>query len=128
MRTLRNAVLAVSLGFFACGGATMSNSPGPVLSPSSADAPVAVYMAGQVPNVPYLEVGEIRIRTHGSTLQEMIAEAQAQAQQLGANAVLIDFRYHYQSLPIYYDAAGNPYLPPTPKPPAERDGGCSTRP
>ena len=79
------------------------------------DSPVALYFWTMgVPNRPSVEVGLIRVEPTAS-LDEVLVEAEARARELGADAIIVDFRYHYQSLPVTFDVAGAPHVPNTPR-------------
>ncbi len=86
---------------------------GPPLPAKPPDAPVAVFF-NQTPVEPFVEIGRIHVRS-SEDLPAVVTAAQAEARTLGADAIVIDLRYHYESVPVYFDAAGNPYTPPTPR-------------
>jgi hypothetical protein len=44
-----------------------------------------------------------------------MGETLADALELGADAVIIDLRYHYRSLPVTFDERGMPHVPDTPR-------------
>jgi hypothetical protein len=105
---------AVALGSAGCAITASSVPTGPELPERPEGAPVAVFY-GRGPDIPSVQVGLIHVRSIGGTLSEVVAEAQAEARELGADAIVIDLRYHYHSLPVHFDGAGRPYVDPTPK-------------
>ena len=106
----RRPTVALALALWGCGAELSS-----VRAETAAATPVAVYYNGSTPEVPYRAVGTLHVRSVGGTLAEVVAQAQARARQLCADAILIDLRYHYQSLPVFFDEAGQPYVEPTPR-------------
>jgi hypothetical protein len=106
-----------ALLFIATGCATLDTSAertGPAAPPLPPDAPVAAFFDGETPAEPWVEVGRVRVESVDSP-DAVLAAAAARARELGANAMLVDFRWHYQSLPVTLDAAGAPHLPHTPR-------------
>jgi len=104
------AVLALS----ACAPLTTSLTvTGPVGAARPPDAPVAAYFEGQTPP-PFVEVARIRVDSVVSP-EAVLAAAGARARQVGADAIVVDFRWHYHSLPVSIDPAGAPHVPPTPR-------------
>lgn len=88
---------------------------GPSMPARPADAPVALFFRTVAPpGRPYLELGQIRVDSTAS-LPEVLAEAEARARELGADAVIVDLRCHYQSLAVTFDATGAPQVPDTPR-------------
>ena len=111
MKIIACAFLALT----AC--ATVSSSvqiTGPAGPPRAPDAPVAAYFNGQPPPRRYVEVGRIRVESVESPGIVMSVAAD-RARQLGADAILVDFRWHYRSLPVVVDPMGAPHLPATPR-------------
>ena len=94
--------------------ATRVERTGPQEAPFAPDAPVAAYFNGAGPRAPFVEVGQIRVESTAS-VGEVLEAAAARARELGADAILVDFRYHYGSLPVTFDASGVPAVPPTPR-------------
>ncbi len=108
---------AAALLFIATGCATLDTSAertGPALPPLQRDAPVAAFFEGHAPPEPWVEVGRVRVESVDS-VQAVLSAAADRARELGANAMLVDFRWHYQSLPVTIDEAGAPHVPPTPR-------------
>ncbi len=106
-----------ALLFVATGCATLDTSAertGPAWPSLPPDAPVAAFFDGQAPREPWIEVGYIRVESVES-VQSVLAAAAERARELGANAILVDFRWHYHSLPVTIDATGAPHVPPTPR-------------
>lgn len=88
---------------------------GPSMPARPGDAPVALFFRTiALPERPYLEIGQIRVDSTAS-LPEVLAEAEARARELGADAIIVDLRYHYQSLAVTFDATGAPQVPDTPR-------------
>ena len=88
---------------------------GPSIPARPADAPVALFFRTvALPEWPYLEIGQIRVDST-APLPEVLGEAEARARQLGADAIIVDLRYHYQSLPVSFDASGAPQVPGMPR-------------
>jgi hypothetical protein len=87
---------------------------GPALEPKPAGTPIPVFF-NQAPDRPFREIGQIRIRTQGTaaTIDRVLEAAVAQARELGADAIIVDLRAHYTSLPVSVDASGRPNVPPT---------------
>lgn len=113
----RASLLAVLAGPLACGPVLGSQvvQTGPAAPPKAANAPVALFFWNVGPPPwPYVEIGRIRVESRAS-LPEVLGEAEARARELGADAIIVDLRYHYQSLPVSFDAAGRPYVPATPR-------------
>ena len=94
--------------------ATRVERTGPLEAPLGADTPVVAYLDGARPPAPFVELGQIRVESSAS-IGEVLEAASARARELGADAILVDFRYHYASLPVTFDASGEPVLPPTPR-------------
>jgi hypothetical protein len=86
---------------------------GPALAPRSDDAPVAVYF-NQSPGRPYREVAQIRVRAQGdaASLPEVIAMAAQDAREVGAEAIIVDARRHYRSVPVHLRCGGEPWVDP----------------
>ncbi len=108
---------ATALLFIATGCATLDTSAertGPAFSPLPHDAPVAAFFDGEAPSEPWVEVGRVRVESVDSP-EAVLAAAAERARELGANAMLVDFRWHYQSVPVTIDAEGAPHVPPTPR-------------
>jgi hypothetical protein len=113
----RASLLAVLAGPLACSSVLSSQvvQTGPSAPPRAPDAPVALFFSNVgLPASPYVEIARIRVEST-SSLPEVLGEAQARARQMGADAIIVDLRYHYQSLPVTFDAAGAPHVPETPK-------------
>ena len=113
----RASVLALLTGPLACSPVLSSQivQTGPSAPPRAPDAPMALFFWNVgLPASPYIEIGRIRVEST-SSLPEVLGEAQARARQMGADAIIIDLRYHYQSLPVTFDAAGAPHVPDTPR-------------
>ena len=89
---------------------------GPEFPPKPPNAPVAAYFtaAGQTPPRPYVQVGVIRVDSIDSP-GAVLAAAGERARELGADAMLVDFRWHWSSLPVTMDPTGAPHVPPTPR-------------
>ena len=87
---------------------------GPAGPPRPPDAPVAAYFNGQEPPRHVVEVARIRVDSVESP-GVVMAVAARRARQVGADAILVDFRWHYHSIPVTVDAMGAPHLPPTPR-------------
>jgi hypothetical protein len=88
---------------------------GPTAPAKAADSPVAIFFSAVgPPDRPYVEVGRIRVESTAS-LDPVLREAEMRARQLGADGIIVDLRYHYQSLPVSFDAAGTPQVPVTPR-------------
>ena len=108
----------VAAGFVALTAcATVSSSvqiTGPAGAPRAPDAPVAAYFNGQAPPRRFVEVGRIRVESVESPGIVMSVAAD-RARQIGADAILVDFRWHYHSLPVVVDPMGAPHLPATPR-------------
>lgn len=85
---------------------------GPALAPKPSRTPIPMFF-NERPARPYREIGQIRVRTSGSsaTLDEVLSAAAEDARQLGADAVIIDLRAHYGSLPVTVDCNGRPNVP-----------------
>lgn len=106
--------LAAFLALSACTTLTTGvQVTGPVGPARSPDAPVAAFFQGQTPP-PFVEVARIRVDSVESP-DAVLAAAGMRARQLGADAMLVDFRWHFHSLPVSVDAAGAPHVPPTPR-------------
>ena len=86
---------------------------GPALLPRPDDAPVAVYF-NQSPGRPYREVAQIRVRAQGdaASLPEVIATAAQDAREVGADAIIVDARRHYRSVPVHLRCGGEPWVDP----------------
>lgn len=106
-----------ALLFIATGCATIDSSAertGPAYPPLPRDAPVAAFFEGHAPPQPFVEVGRVRVESVESP-EMVLAAAAERARELGANAMLVDFRWHHHSLPVTVDETGAPHLPPTPR-------------
>ncbi len=98
------AVPVVALALAACGGGGLQVThvlTGPPLPARADEARVAVYF-NEAPNRPYREVAQIRVRATGAdaTLQQVASAAAEDARELGADAVIVDVRRHYRSVPV----------------------------
>jgi hypothetical protein len=98
-----------------CGGGLQVSHvlTGPPLPPKSDDAALPVYFdAG--PGAPYREVGQIRIRSAGddATLDQVVEAAVHDAREIGADAIIVDARRHYESEQVWFDCAGHPHVDP----------------
>lgn len=87
---------------------------GGALEPKPDGAPIPVFF-NEAPSRPYREIGQIRIRSKGAAanLDEVLNAATAEARTLGADALIVDLRAHYSSLPVTVDCAGRPNVPPS---------------
>lgn len=107
--------LPLLLALSACATvATSVQLTGPAGPPRPPDAPVAAFFNGQEPPRRFVEVGRIRVDSVESPGVVMSAAAD-RAREIGADAILVDFRWHYHSVPVTVDPMGAPHLPPTPR-------------
>ena len=101
-----------------CGGSAWVDSvrTGPPRPARPDDAPVRIYF-NENPAAPWAEVGQIRVRTKGSgaTVDAVLAAATSEAQKLGADAIIVDFRHDYQSVEVTLDCEGKPHVAPSPR-------------
>lgn len=86
---------------------------GPPLAARPDDAPVAVYF-NESPGRPYREVAQIRVRATGAAaaLSEVVATAAQDAREVGADAIIVDARRHYGSVPVWIGCDGKPRTEP----------------
>jgi hypothetical protein len=115
VRSTHLLCMAVWLLFTGC--ATVSSRverTGPEEAPFGPDTPIAAYFNGMGPRAGFVELGHIRVESTAS-IGEVLQAAAARAREIGADAILVDFRYHYGSVPVTFDASGAPMVPPTPR-------------
>ncbi len=112
----RGFVVATLLSFavLACGPPVHHVRSGPALAPKPDDAPIPVFF-NEAPGHPYREIGQIRIRTRDAdaNVDHVLNAIVEDARRLGADAVIVDLRAHYSSLPVTVDCDGRPRVPPT---------------
>lgn len=87
---------------------------GPPLASKPPGVALPVYF-NQQPERPYREIAQIRVRSRGSAanLDAVLGAATADARALGADALLVDVRAHYQSIEVTVDCDGRPRVPPS---------------
>lgn len=116
--TARRAALALLLGSLALGCAPSIHvahvRTGPALAPKSADAPIPVFF-NERPSIAYREIAQIRVRARDASakIDDVLRVAVDDARSLGADALIIDLRAHYASVPVTVDCEGRPIVPPT---------------
>lgn len=83
------------------------------LPPKSPSAPIAIFF-GAAPARRHAEVGTIRVESSGD-LDAVLERAVDEARALGADAIVIELRYHYAPVPVRWDSHHQPYVEATPK-------------
>ena len=83
------------------------------LPPKPPSAPIAIFF-GAAPARRYSEVGTIRVESSGD-LDAVLDRAVDEARTLGADAIVIELRYHYAPVPVHWDSHHQPYVEGTPK-------------
>lgn len=115
VRVLLVSSLAASVGCVSSLSSQITRT-GPGMPARATDSPVAVFFRNVAPpDWLYAEVGRIRVESARSSVEDVLAEAEARARELGADGIIVDLRWHYQSLPVTFDAAGAPHVPDTPR-------------
>ena len=83
------------------------------LPPKPASAPIAIFF-GAAPARRHAEVGTIRVESSGD-LDAVLERAVDEARTLGADAIVIELRYHYAPVPVHWDSHHQPFVESTPK-------------
>ena len=83
------------------------------LPPKPPSAPIAVFF-DTAPARRYAEVGTIRVESNGD-LDAVLERASDEARTLGADAIVIELRYHYAPVPVHWDSRHQPYVESTPR-------------
>jgi hypothetical protein len=75
---------------------------GPPLPSRSEGAALPVFI-NEVPDVPYREVAQIRVRSTGATgdVHAVLSAAERDAREVGADAIIVDLRRHYHSVQVW---------------------------
>jgi hypothetical protein len=86
---------------------------GPPLPATPEDAPIGVYL-NQTPALPYREVAQIRLRAIGdaANVDDVLATATREARAVGADAIIVDARRHYRSVPVHVGCDRRLYVDP----------------
>lgn len=87
---------------------------GPALMPKAPDAAIPVFF-NERPAGPYREIAQIRVRSQGpvANVDAVVRAAVEDARELGADALIVDLRAHYASVPVTVDCDGRPNVAPT---------------
>lgn len=118
-RTLRVMLASASLlAVGACGGSLEVTHvlTGPRLPPHPDGALVPAYF-NESPGRAYREVAQIRVRSRGddAALDQVVAAAARDARELGADAILVDLRSHYDHVQVHIGCDGRPHVDPVPR-------------
>ncbi len=99
-----------------CISSQVERFAGPQFAPKDDSAPIDIYFENPptLPTRHYREIGRIRV-TSEEDMGSVLDEVQTRTRELGADGVIVDFRYHYQSLPVFIDPSGHPHVDGTPK-------------
>lgn len=113
-RSITLAALALLPPLVACGCGHVEVShlvTGPPLPAKPGDAHLPVYF-NEAPRRPYAEVAQIRVRAEGTdaTLDEVVGAALDDARALGADAILVDLRRNFESVPVQISCENVPQV------------------